>query len=158
MLTLHTARLKNGERIRTWRWKHSILRFCKLSGRRVTFMYDIRGYYLKLIHVSRIYGHLRAFRTLACSLLLFKAGLAVADLPWSRRSRMKFLSFLKLFTFASADILIFGLIVDLYQFFVFHVGFIWYKQPTFWRSDFSEGGFKTNLNPINYLRLAKRLQ
>jgi hypothetical protein len=56
---------------------------------------------------------------------------------------------LKLFAFASGDILIFGLIVDLYQFFVFHIGFIWYKQPTLCRRDFSEGGFKTNLKKGN---------
>jgi hypothetical protein len=37
---------------------------------------------------------------------------------------MKFPSFLKIVVFVPGDILIFGLIVDLYQFFVFHIGFI----------------------------------
>jgi len=37
---------------------------------------------------------------------------------------MKFPGFLKFVVFASGDMLIFGLIADLYQFFVFHIGFI----------------------------------
>jgi hypothetical protein len=34
-----------------------------------------------LIHVFRIYGHLGAFHTLACSLLILKVGKVVAGRP-----------------------------------------------------------------------------
>lgn len=55
------------------------------------------------------YGPLRAFPILACSLLIFKDEIS---------------GFLEICCACACDILIFGLIVDLYQFFIFHIGFI----------------------------------
>lgn len=61
------------------------------------------------MHGPIFYGPLRAFPILACSLLI---------------SKDEIYGFLEIRCIYGYDILFFGLIVDLYQFFVFHIGSI----------------------------------